>query len=52
MQEAVKFLRVTGIETERLPLGKSEQSRAQALGQLPIFLPASRNAENFSYNFV
>jgi hypothetical protein len=46
MQEANKFLRVTGIETERLPLGKSSQSRTQALSQIPILRLHPRNARN------
>lgn len=36
MQEASRFLRVTGIETETVPLGKSPQSRARALAQIPV----------------
>jgi len=36
MQEALRFLRVTGIETERVPLGKSPQSRMRALVQIPV----------------
>jgi hypothetical protein len=36
MQEADRFLRVTGIETETLPLGKSAQSRSRALSQIPV----------------
>lgn len=36
MQEALRFLRVTGIETERVPLGKSPQSRRRALDQIPV----------------
>jgi multidrug efflux pump subunit AcrA (membrane-fusion protein) len=46
MQEANKFLRVTGIETECLPLGKSSQSRTQALSQIPILRLHPRNAGN------
>jgi hypothetical protein len=36
MQEADRFLRVTGIETESLPRGKSAQSRSRALSQIPV----------------
>jgi hypothetical protein len=46
MNEANKFLRVTGIETECLPLGKSSQGRTQALSQIPILRLHPRNAGN------
>lgn len=44
MQEASRFLRVTSIETERVPLGKSPQSRAQALELIPVIGFHSRNS--------
>lgn len=47
MKEAGKFLRVTGIETERVPLGKSPQSRARALSQISVLSALPRSAENF-----
>jgi hypothetical protein len=46
MQEADRFLRVTGIETERLPLGKTPQSRSRALSQIPVLCRRSRTARN------
>lgn len=46
MQEADRFLRVTGIETERLPLGKTPQSRSRALSQIPVLRRRPRTARN------
>jgi hypothetical protein len=46
MQEAERFLRVTGIETERLPLGKSPQSRSRALSQIPVLRRRPRTPRN------
>jgi multidrug efflux pump subunit AcrA (membrane-fusion protein) len=45
-QEANKFLRVTGIETERLPLGKSAKDRAGALSQIPVLRHQPGDAGN------
>jgi hypothetical protein len=42
MREADRFLRVTGIETESLPLGKSSQSRSRALSQIPVLRRRTR----------
>jgi hypothetical protein len=44
-QEALKFLRVAGLEMERMPLGTTPQERARALAALPIFLPIAGQAE-------
>ena len=43
-QEATKFLRVAGLEMERLPLGNTPQERSRALAGLPFFLPAGECA--------
>ncbi len=44
-QEALKFLRVAGLEMERMPLGTTPRERTRALAALPIFLPTAGHAE-------
>jgi hypothetical protein len=43
-QEATKFLRVAGLEMERIPLGKTPHERSRSLAGLPFFLPAADRA--------
>ena len=47
LQEALKFLRVTGLEMERLPLGTKPEERRLALDAMPVFLAPAARAEGY-----